>query len=255
VNKIRDKVDEEFGGGGALAEIAQKLNLPLRTIEAIDRSGRAPDGQPVADLPAGVDVVNSAFNTEIGSENDPLQLTGGGFVWFDVANITPSRERKLDEVKDQVEARWREDEIVKRLDAKTTEIVDKLKSGTSLADVAAADALKVETKWGIKRQGTEILPARVIAQIFRTAKDAVGSSEGQTATERVIFRVTDIKVPTFDASSATAKGIFDQLKGAYNEELLSQYVGRLENDLGTTINQAAIAQAVGRTTNQDQSGF
>jgi peptidyl-prolyl cis-trans isomerase D len=255
VNKIRDKVDEEFGGGAALAEIAQKLNLPLRTIEAIDRSGRAPDGQPVTDLPAGVDVVNSAFNTEIGSENDPLQLTGGGFVWFDVANITPSRERKLDEVKDQVEARWREDEIVKRLDAKTTEIVDKLKSGTPLADVAAADALKVETKWGIKRQGTEILPARVIAQIFRTAKDAVGSSEGRTATERVIFRVTDIKVPTFDAGSATAKSIIDQLKGAYNEELLSQYVGRLENDLGTTINQAAIAQAVGRTSNQDQSGF
>jgi peptidyl-prolyl cis-trans isomerase D len=259
VNKIRDKVDEEFGGGTALAETAQKLGLPLRTVEAVDRSGRAPDGQLVADLPAGVDMVNSAFNTEIGTENDPLALGGGGFVWYDVANITPSRERKLDEVKDQVEARWREDEIVKRLDAKTTEIVDKLKSGTSLADVAAADGLKVETKWGIKRQGTEILPARVIAQIFRTAKDAVGSSEGQTATDRVIFRVTDIKVPTFDADSAAVKSITDQLKNSYNEELLSQYVARLESDLGTTINQAGVALAVGRTSgpnqNQNQSDF
>ncbi len=249
VNKIRDKVEEEFGGGASLTEIAQKLNIKLRTIEAVDRSGRTPDGAQVADLPTGVDVVNSAFNTEIGNENDPLAFPGGGYVWYDVANITPSRERKLDEVKDRVEARWREDEIAKRLNAKTTEIVDKLKSGTSLADVAAADGLKVETKWGLKRQGTDILPARVIGQIFRTANDAVGSSEGQSATDRVIFRVTDIKVPAFDANSTAAKAITDQLKGAYNEELLSQYVTRLENDLGTTINQAGVAQAVGRTPN------
>jgi peptidyl-prolyl cis-trans isomerase D len=249
VNKIRDKVEEEFGGGAALTDIAQKLNIPLHIIEAVDRSGRGPDGKQVGDLPAGVDLVNSAFNTEVGTENDPLQLPGGGFAWYDVADITPSRERKLDEVKDQVEARWREDEIIKRLSAKTTDIVDKLKAGTTIADVAAADGLKVDTKWGLKRQGTDILPPRVITQIFRTAKDAVGSAEGQTATDRVIFRVTDIKVPTFDANSAAAKSVTDQLKGAYNEELLSQYLARLENDLGTSINQGALAQAVGRTSN------
>jgi peptidyl-prolyl cis-trans isomerase D len=232
-----------------LDQIAQANNIATRAIEAIDRSGCAPDGKSVPDLPAGVDVVSAAFATEIGNENDPLQLQTGGYVWYDVAEITPSRERKLDEVKDRVEARWREDEIVKRLNAKTTDIVDKLKSGTSLADVATADDLKVDTKWGLKRQGTEILPARVISQIFRTAKDTVGSSEGQNATDRFIFRVTDIKVPTFDANSAAAKAIADQLKGAYNEELLSQYVTRLENDLGTTINQAGVAQAVGRTPN------
>jgi peptidyl-prolyl cis-trans isomerase D len=249
VNMIRDKVEEEFGGGAALAEIAQKLKIPLRTVEAVDRSGRAPDGKPAADLPAGIDLVNSAFNTEVGTENDPLQPPGGGFVWYDVASITPSRERKLDEVKDQVEARWREDEVIKRLNAKTTEIVDKLKSGTAFAEVAAAEGLKADLRWGLKRQGGNLLPPRVITEVFRTAKDAVGSAEGQNATERVIFRVTDIKVPAFDPNSAAAKGITDQLKGAYSEELLGQYVSRLENELGTNINQAAVAQAVGRTSN------
>jgi len=248
VNKIRDKIDEEFGGGARLEEIAKKLNLKLRTIEAVDRSGRTPEGQPVADLPAGVDVINSAFNAEIGSENDPLPLTGGGFVWYDVTDITPSRERKLDEVRDRVEARFREDEIAKRLNAKTTEIVDKLKSGVSLAEVAMADGLTVETKWGLKRQGTGILPPRVVTEVFRTAKDAVGNAEGQNATERIIFRVTDIKVPAFDANSAAVKSLTDQLKSAYNEELLSQYVTRLENDIGTSINQTAVDQAVGRAS-------
>jgi peptidyl-prolyl cis-trans isomerase D len=69
----------------------------------------------------------------------------------------------------------------------------------------------------------------------------------------VIFRVTDIKVPTFDANSEAVKRLTDQLKSAYNDELVNQYVTRLENDIGYNINQAALAQAVGRSSNQ--SGF
>ncbi len=253
VNKIRDKIDEELGGGAQLEEIGKKLNLKVRTIEAVDRSGRTPEGEPVADLPAGVDVVNSAFNTEIGNENEALALSGGGFVWYDVVNVTPSRERKLDEVKDRVEARFREDETIKRVNAKTTEIIGKLKSGASLAEVAAAEGLMVEAKSGLRRQGGAQLPPRVITEVFRTAKDQVGSAEGQTATDRVIFRVADIKMPTFDANSADAKRLIDQLKDAYNDDLLSQYVARLESDIGTDVNQNALAQAVGRAPNQ--SGF
>jgi peptidyl-prolyl cis-trans isomerase D len=69
----------------------------------------------------------------------------------------------------------------------------------------------------------------------------------------VVFRVADIKMPTFDANSADAKRLIDQLKDAYNEDLLSQYVARLESDIGTDVNQNALAQAVGRA--QNQSGF
>jgi peptidyl-prolyl cis-trans isomerase D len=245
VNKIRDKIEEEFGGGSTVSEIAQKLKLPLRTIEAVDRSGRVPDDTQITQLTAGVDVISAAFATEIGNENDPLQLPDGGFVWYDVTSITPSRERRLDEVKDRVEARWHEEEVVKRLDAKSAEMLDKLKGGASLADVAAADALTVETKWGLKRQGTNIVPARAIPQIFRTAKDAYGSAEGNSTTERIIFRVTDIKIPAFDANSPAAKGIFDQLRNSYNDELLGQYLARLEADIGISVNQAALNQAIG----------
>ena len=54
--------------------------------------------------------------------------------------ITPARERTLDEVAPQVEERWRNDEISKRLQAKATEMVDKLKAGAPFADVAAPRA-------------------------------------------------------------------------------------------------------------------
>jgi peptidyl-prolyl cis-trans isomerase D len=249
VNKVRDQVEEEFGGGAQLEMIAEKLKIPLVTIDAVDRSGRTPQDQPVAGLPMGVDVVDSAFGTEVGVENDPLNLPGGGFVWYDVANITPSRERTLDEIKDRVEARWREDEVVKRLDAKTTEIMDKLKSGTSLADMARAEDLKVESKSGLKRQASDAdFPGRVITEVFRTAKDAFGTAEGEKATDRIIFRIADVKVPTFDPNAPNVKTVTDRLKAAYNDELLAQYVTRLESDIGTSVNQDGLSQATGRAS-------
>jgi peptidyl-prolyl cis-trans isomerase D len=247
VNKTRDKVEEEFGGGASLEETAQKLKIPLVSVDAVDRSGRTPDGEAIAGLPEGVDVVSAAFATDINNENDPLPLRAGGFVWYDVAAITPSRERKLDEVKDRVEARWREDETIKRIEAKTTELMDKLKSGTSLADIATADGLRLDSKSGLKRQG-DAMPARVVTEVFRTAKDGFASADGEKATDRIIFRVTDIKVPTFDAASATVQSIRNQLKTSYNDELMTQYVTRLEADLGTSVNQSALAQATGRAS-------
>jgi peptidyl-prolyl cis-trans isomerase D len=248
VNKIRDKIEDEYANGAKLADIAKKLNLPVSTVDGVDRAGRSPADQPVDGLPKGVDILNDAFLADTGAENDPLTLPGGGFVWFEVEGITPSRERSLDEVKAKVEARWRDDEIGKRLDAKTTEILDKLKAGTSFADVAMADGLTVEMASGIKRQGTTSVPQAVAAEVFKTPKDGAGSAEGKTRDERVIFKVTDIKEPTFEAGGAAAKPLQDQLKSAYGEELLTQYVNQLETDLNTNVNPQALNQAVGRST-------
>lgn len=254
VNKIRDKIEEELGGGTPLDEIANKFNLKLRTIDAVDRSGRTPEGTQVADLPAGVDVISSAFNADIGGENDALQLPAGGLVWYNVVNITPSRERPLDEVKDKVEARFRDDETTKRLDAKTAELLAKLKSGTSLADLAAAEGLTVETRSGLKRQGGAEMPPRVNSEVFRLAKDQVGSAEGSKPTERVIFRVTDIKVPEFDPKSQSTAKATEQLKEPFNADIMTQYIARLQDEVGTDINQNALAQATGRAGSTDDSG-
>jgi peptidyl-prolyl cis-trans isomerase D len=250
VNKIRDKIEEELGGSERLEDIAKKLSLKLVTIDAVDRYGKTPAGEQAAGVP-GNEVISAAFGSDVGPGNDPVTLAAGGFVWYDVVSITPPRERSLDEVKDKVEASFREDETTKRLNAKTAELVGKLKSGASLAEVAAAAGLNVETKWGLKRRGT-VMPARVIAAVFRTGKDQVGSADGEKPTERVIFRVTDIKVPAFEPDSAETATVIGQIKDAFSQDIIGQYLARVEKDIGTDINQRALAQATGQTP--DESG-
>jgi peptidyl-prolyl cis-trans isomerase D len=64
----------------------------------------------------------------------------------------------------------------------------------------------------------------------------------------VIFRVTDITVPPFDAASPRTKQLSDSVRAAIGEDLFAQYIGRLQDDLGVTINQVGINQALGLTT-------
>jgi peptidyl-prolyl cis-trans isomerase D len=241
-----NKIEDERAGGAQLPELAQKLGLKAHTIEAIDRSGRDPNGAAVQ-LPTGVDVLNSIFSSDVGVENDPLQLPGGGYVWYDVLGITPSRERSLEEIKDRVETRWRDDQIVERLTNKAKELTAKLAAGTAIADVAASEGLKVETANGLKRTkaASEVVSANLVEEAFKTSKGAAGVAEGQNATERIVFRVTDISVPELDPTSAEAKRIDDALKRALSDDIMGQYILRVQNDVGVSINQAALRQAIG----------
>jgi peptidyl-prolyl cis-trans isomerase D len=245
VNDLRDKMEDERGGGASVIDAAQKLGLTAVTIDAVDRSGRTPNGQPVTSIPQGLDVVSQAFNTDVGVDNDAISFKGG-YVWYDVLAITPSRDRNLDEVRDQVEARWRQDQIAAKLKTKATEMVQKLEQGGKLADEAAAINAKVETASGFKRDDSPAgVPANVVAAAFRTAKDGVGQTAVSGGGEVIVFRVTDIVEPAVDAASDAVKKLKDSLDRALTDEQVASYVNKLETDIGTTINQAAFAQVTG----------
>ncbi len=246
LNSLRDKVEDERAAGATLAETAKKLNLKSVTIEAVDRGGRGLDGKPVAGLPQTPDVITPAFATDVGVDNEALQLPGNGYLYFDVTNITPSRDRTLDEVKDQVATRWRDDEIAKRLQAKSEELLGKLKAGTPLAQVASEAGLKLETAVGLRRgQPTQTVPAKLIDAAFKTPKDGAGTAEGASDTQRFVFRVTQVTAPTFDPASPQGQQLATTLQNSYADDIIGQYVARLEADYGVKINQAALNQVVG----------
>jgi peptidyl-prolyl cis-trans isomerase D len=245
VAELRDKMEDERGGGASVIEAAQKLGLAATTIDAVDRSGRLPNGQLVANIPRGLDVVSQAFNSDVGVDNDPISFNGG-YVWYDVLGITPSRERSLDEVKDQVEAKWRDDQISSQLRNKATEMVQKLEHGGNLADEAQAAGLKVETASGLKRDASPPgMPGGLVTAAFRTAKDGVGQTAGAGNSEWIVFRVTDVTVPPVNLASDDIKKLKESLERGLTDEQIAQYVTKLESAIGTTINQEAFAQVTG----------
>jgi peptidyl-prolyl cis-trans isomerase D len=243
VTAIYDKVEDERSLGKPLAETAEKLKLEARTVE-IDRLGRDPKNQPVTNLPQQQRLVSGAFTADIGTDNDPLQVDGG-YVWYEVSGITPERDRTLDEVKDQVEARWREDEVANRLRTKAAVFLDKVKGGTALAEAAAADSLKVETRAEIKRATTTPpLTERTLDAIFRTAKDAFGSAQAEQPGEQLVFRVTGVVEPTTDLASEESKRLRGALNNAMAGDVQTEYLQLLEREIGVTINERALRQVL-----------
>src|SRR5262245_3192628 len=233
VTSLYDKVEDERSLSKPLAETAEKLKLEARTVE-FDRAGRDPAGQPVANLPQPQRLISGAFAADIGTDNDPFQVDGG-YVWYEVTGNTPERDRTLDEVKEQVEARWREDEIAKRLRTKAAEMLDKVKSGTPLADAAKASGLKVESKTGIKRGAPATpLSGRTIDAIFRTAKDGFGSATAEQAIEQIVFRVTEITEPTINFESEETKQLRTSLNNVLSEDIYGQYITVIEREVGVT---------------------
>ena len=245
VQDVHDKIEDERAGGASLEDAAQKLKLPVVTYDAVDRSGHDPSGKIAISTPDAEQIVNAAFATDVGVDNDPIEA-GGGFIWYDVAGVTPTHDRNLDEVKDQVQQHWRDDEVASRLKVKAAEILDKLKNGTSLDALAQANGVKVQTAAGIKRgKPTAGITARMIDAIFHTAKDGSNSAEGDAPTDWIVFHVTDDKTPPIDANSEIAKQNQQKLEHDISDDVFGQYLAWLEDELGNRVDQAQLMQALG----------
>jgi peptidyl-prolyl cis-trans isomerase D len=250
VRALYDKLEDERGAGGTLAELAKKVGLPVQTIDAIDRSGRGRDGQPVSQLPDPASLFSAIFNAEVGTENDPIQIAkGDGYLWFEVVSTTPSRERPLDEVRDRVIERWRNDQIAAKLKDLAKAVAEKLKTST-ISEAAAAVGAKPQFIVALRRDRTQgDFPATALDAVFQTPKDGVGTAQGASATEWVVFRVTGVTVPALDPNSADAKQIRDRLTNMLTEDIVAQYLANLQASLGATINEAALNQVIGGGTN------
>ncbi len=138
---LHDKIEDDRAGGstleagGAEGEAASS-SLTTSTAPAAIRTASS-----IANLRTPPDIVSAAFASDVGVDNDPIDVDGG-YVWYDVAAITPARDRTLDEVKEQVTQRWRDDQIASRLKTKAADLLDKLKNGTPFDTLAAAEKLE-----------------------------------------------------------------------------------------------------------------
>ena len=246
VRNLHDKIEDDRAGGSTIEEAAAKLKLPVNTYE-VDRSGRDPEGKALLNIPHGADVFKAAFASDVGVDNDPIDADGG-YIWYDVAAIAPARERALDEVKPEVEQRWYDDEVASRLKAKAADMIGKLNSGEQLATLASADGVKVQTAKNIKR-GTANgdISARMTDAIFQTAKDAYGSVAGDNPSQWIVFRVLEVNTPALDANSPDHDRMRRTVQGELSADLIGQYVARLEDDLGASVNASVLGQATGNS--------
>ena len=243
--KLRDAVEEQRSAGKTLSEAASAAGLQPRTIDGIDAQGRDRMNKPVEGIVDGPTLLRAAFATDVGADTDMISTASGGYAWFEVAGIEPAHPLPLADVRNRVEAAWRADETAKRLAAKGATLVKALDDGKPLAEIAAAEGkLAVQHSGDVRRGGAPSLPPQVVAAVFGVPVRKAGSVAAPSG-GRILFQVLDALVPPQDERDAEFTRLIEQVKGGLLDDVLGQYLARLEQRYGVKVNPTALAAAVG----------
>lgn len=251
---IYDKIEDERAGGATLAEVAQKLNLNYAEILAVDPRGRDADGKPVKEVVGQRGLLAAVFQADVGLESDPVETADRGFIWFDVLKVTPERVKSFDEAKEDAANKWRTSEERSLLSKKGQELVDKLRAGETLSQVAGTFDLEVKESRSLKRGDTgHGLPGAALLQAFALKEGAFGSAATSDGKGRVIFQVASLMPPgglNADERRELERSIVPQI----GEDLIVQYVRALREDFGVNINQRVFDDATAGRAYSGQRG-
>jgi peptidyl-prolyl cis-trans isomerase D len=247
LQSLHEKVEEGRAKGTPLKEIAEELKLPFQEIAAVNRTGKTDDGKAVITHADAGRIVEAIFAASPGIETDTIELSDGGYAWFDLLSVAPQRPRAFDEVTAQVRANFIDEERRKEIASLVSKEIGGLKPGEGLERIAKTLGGKVVRSPPVKRAPETVpagLSAPLLQQAFAMAKGGVASLPTADGKSRTIFRVADVIAapkPTEAETAALTAEVSRQLR----IDLIDQYVGGLRTRYGYTVDEKKLVEALG----------
>ncbi|MBZ7921577.1 SurA N-terminal domain-containing protein [Ensifer adhaerens] len=245
VMRLHDKIEDERASGAPIKEVADQLKLKLVTIDATDATGKDKNGDDVAGLPEQTALLQEAFKADVGAETLPVNVGRDGYVWFDLDEVIPARDRTLDEARDEIGADWMAEQQRAALAKRAGELKQRVEQGAKLADIANELGLAVETKSGLTRSTSDAaLSPAAVAAAFSGPNGFVTNAAGIGGEGQVLLQVTAVEDggPT-DALQDDSRQI-EAMARVSGEDILDQMVATLQAAYGVSINQTLGETAV-----------
>lgn len=245
-----DAIEDARAGGDPLDQIAPRFDLELVTVDALDANGFGRDDEPV-DLPETDSLIADTFESDVGLENDALDTTDGGFVWFEVTGVEEARDLTFEEAQDRVQSDWEDQQLDEMLRERAGELVSELERGRSLQTLSIALDLPVTiTEPFTRGEAPDEMGGPATVAAFEGGEAHFGDVEGPPnadgeTTTRLVFVVDDVTRPAFFETAADVQELAEQLAPALEDTVLTQYVQALQNSLGVRVNQALVAELTG----------
>ncbi|PLX39406.1 MAG: peptidylprolyl isomerase [Hyphomicrobiales bacterium] len=246
VLELSDTIEDARAGGSTLEEIAKRFDLKTRIVEAVDESGNDPDKKSV-DLPKKAEFLKLVFESDVGLENDPLQLPKG-FLWYEVMDVSPARDRALDEIRNEVVAAWKKEQYQTQANKKVADLVTRLNGGETLEQVATDVGVAVQESGRLKRQSQDpIFTPQALNALFSGPEGHAASGAG-VGDQQIIVVVKDIFAPAFFAEAAGVPELKNQLTAQLRNSMMTQYIAEVQRSVGVSVNQATLQRSIGLLT-------
>ncbi|MEM7068190.1 MAG: SurA N-terminal domain-containing protein [Pseudomonadota bacterium] len=240
-----DAVEDERGAGEQVLPIGENLGLDTRTISAMDANGLDKDGNPIANFPELRNLATNAFQAEPGDDTQAIEIGENGFLWFDVLEIIPERQKPFEEVESEVKTAWITTETDKAVAAIAEDIAKRVQNkedfNTVLSETLPTDSLGQAVTFAT----TEPLTRNAQDANFPTSAVAAGFSENANATsnitgaegQHIVFRVAKVDN---GGGGALPEDLKERVDLAASQDILSQVVEHLQSRESVSVNRSAI---------------
>ncbi|MGI9356402.1 MAG: SurA N-terminal domain-containing protein [Rhizobiaceae bacterium] len=243
---LQETVEDLRAGGASLADAADQLGYKVRSVEAIDRTGRDTKEEVIKDLPSSQKLIAEVFQSAVGDQPSPIDVGTAGYAWYEVMEVIEPRDRTLDEVGEKVAKDWTTVEQSKLVQAKAEELKTRLENGENFADIATDVSGEVKTTKSMKRAGTDTdFPNSATLVGFAGDAKHVAIVDGEKPGNKILLKVVEIKGLEARAVKAPENLVTLANQGA-SEDLLNQLIVKLQGDYTVTQNPALIDQVLSR---------
>jgi len=236
---LANQLEDLLAGGASLAEAGRTIGFPARSVEAVDRNGNGPNGEPVPDLP-GRPFLTEAFETPVGEQSLLRELPDGGYFVVGVRGTMPPEPRPLDAVRDEVIALWERDARDTAADDLAETIKEAAAAGTPLAELAKAHALTVATPEAFTRNMADPeagLSQALVSRLFNARPGEVvqAPTDQGVAVAKLVGTVdADLTV------DETTDPVAEDVRGGIAGDLMQQLRNAVRQREGVERNERAV---------------
>lgn len=241
--KRANRIEDAIAGGAGIEEAATEAGGRVMKVGPMDAAKKLPAGTPIDGLPADGSFVETAFSTPKGQTSRLMETSNGGYFMLRVDDVTPPAKRPLEEVRDDVVAAWKTEQLDEAAKKTADAVFEEAKGGKSLQEIAEARNLTVRSGTPVSRfaSATEtVIPQALLPEVFKADKG--NAVMGQTVDGFAVARVTEVTTEKVDTSSGDYQRLIETVGSAFANDLLQEYTRALRQEYEVTINDAALNQ-------------
>ncbi|MBN9308469.1 peptidylprolyl isomerase [Devosia sp.] len=243
---ILDQIEELRAAFKPLTEIADRFGLKTFTLAMTPGAPELPV-QPDLSADDVSKIATTVFNATQGELSPTITLSSNRAMFFDLKSVQDARDQSLDEVRDAVKTAWTNAKTEEAMTAQVAKMLDELKAGKSIADVASEVGQFPTLSQPLKRSGdgTPVLNQAVANEVFNGGPDHFGSAVNGDG-DHVVFKVAEVVQAAADATPQAKQYVEDTTRESVYQALLAG----LKGDAGLRINQQVMSQLLDTGTVQ-----
>ena len=241
---LANDLEDLLAGGATLEEAANRLEIRIATITAIDAYGKSPSGESDSQLPSEPEFLSKASELALGEESILTETSAGTSFIVRVDEITASALKPFDQVREEVVEDWTRSERDRAAAAVAERMVKSLDAGEKFSDVASRENIEFQISDPFERGGSgasDLFSREIVDAAFAISSGESATAPNAAGNGHIVIRLKGVVLPFASNDQAAVDAARRELNEAYAVDIGSQYRSYLGERFPVEIDQDAVS--------------